>query len=318
MGSSAIGKIATRTEIPDQQVSGDTVAVDAFNWIHQYLHTTTQFTDAEEYTDSDGRELPNILCLLRGLPGFFQSDVTPVLVFDGDAHDLKADEQASRREIKQKRAEAAEEARENGEYVLARKLDAQAQNFSPEMIETTKTLCDRLNIPTVVAPAAGEAQAAYMRSASPDVYDHVLSDDYDSILFGSPTTLRNFTGQNNMEIMDLSQTVIDAELSYDQLVDAAILTGTDYNDGVHGIGPVTATKKLKEHGDIFGVLADRGVSIHNVEELRGIFCTPNVTTSYPEPESVTVDVRAGEQYVSNLGIQSGSIENEFSRLQSAL
>jgi len=70
MGSSAIGKIATRTEIPDQQVSGDTVAVDAFNWIHQYLHTTTQFTDAEEYTDSDGRELPNILCLLRGLPGF--------------------------------------------------------------------------------------------------------------------------------------------------------------------------------------------------------------------------------------------------------
>jgi len=46
--------------------------------------------------------------------------VTPVLVFDGDVHDLKADEQASRREIKQKRAEAAEEARENGEYVLAR------------------------------------------------------------------------------------------------------------------------------------------------------------------------------------------------------
>jgi len=92
-----------------------------------------------------------------------------------------------------------------------------------------------------------------MRSAS-RTCDDVLSDDYDSILFGSPTTLRNFTGQNNMEIMDLSQTVIDAELSYDQLVDAAILTGTDYNDGVHGIGPVTATKKLKEHGDIFEYL----------------------------------------------------------------
>jgi len=90
-------------------------------------------------------------------PGFFQSDVTPVLVFDGDAHDLKADEQASRREIKQKRAEAAEEARRTAsEYVLARKLDAQAQNFSPEMIETTKTLCDRLNIPDCCCASQGK------------------------------------------------------------------------------------------------------------------------------------------------------------------
>ena len=51
--------------------------------------------------------------------------------------------------------------------------------------------------------------------------------------------------------MKLDHVLKELEISRQQLIDVAILVGTDFNpDGVKGVGPKTALKLIKKHGNI--------------------------------------------------------------------
>jgi len=91
--------------------------------------------------------------------------------------------------------------------------------------------------------------------AATGTVDHAGSEDYDTLLFGAPTTLRQLT--MDPELMDLAATLDDLGFDRQGLVDAAMLCGTDFNEGVRGIGPKTAVKAVREHGDLWGVLDAR-------------------------------------------------------------
>ena len=43
-------------------------------------------------------------------------------------------------------------------------------------------------------------------------------------------------------------------MSYDQFVDLCILCGCDYAESIDGVGPVTAFKLMKAHGNLDKVL----------------------------------------------------------------
>ncbi|MCS5538178.1 MAG: hypothetical protein NZ770_08730, partial [Candidatus Poseidoniaceae archaeon] len=57
-----------------------------------------------------------------------------------------------------------------------------------------------------------------------------------------------------------------------QLVDLAIMIGTDFHPGIKGIGPKTGLKLIKEHGDIETICAVKEREIpENLPEIREIF-----------------------------------------------
>jgi flap endonuclease-1 len=74
-------------------------------------------------------------------------------------------------------------------------------------------------------------------------------------------------------------------ISREQLVDIAILVGTDFNDGVKGFGPKKSLKLLIEKGSLdhaFDSLTEGDVHI-SPEELsvvRHIFLEPTITKDY--------------------------------------
>ena len=87
-----------------------------------------------------------------------------------------------------------------------------------------------MGLPWVQAPSEGEAQAAYMTKSGHA--DYCASQDYDSLLFGAPKMLRNITisGRRKVhsknvyvevvpEVMELSKTLNELGLSYEQLID---------------------------------------------------------------------------------------------------
>ncbi|MEM0350690.1 MAG: flap structure-specific endonuclease, partial [Archaeoglobaceae archaeon] len=123
--------------------------------------------------------------------------------------------------------------------------------------------------------------------------DFVGSQDYDSLLFGSPRLARNLAitgkrklpGKNvyvdvNPEIIVLADNLKKLGISREQLIDIAILIGTDYNEGVKGIGVKKAYQYIKTYGDIFKVLKVLKVEIENLEEIRKFFMNPKVTEDY--------------------------------------
>ena len=160
------------------------------------------------------------------------------------------------------------------------------------MIDDAKRLLSLIGVPCVQAPGEGEAQAAFMASSG-DVWA-ASSRDYDSILFGSPRVVRYLTisGREFLpskgisrplkpELIELSSFLRYHGITRDQLVDLAILIGTDFNEGVRGIGPKTALKLIKRYGSLEAFPDDlRAKTPRDLETLRNIFLRPEVTSQY--------------------------------------
>jgi flap endonuclease-1 len=66
-----------------------------------------------------------------------------------------------------------------------------------------------------------------------------------------------------------------------KLVDLAILEGTEFNDGIKGIGPKKALKLVRDFGSIENMPAEiRDGAGAEVSEIRDIFLHPEVTDNY--------------------------------------
>jgi len=221
-----------------------------------------------------------------------------VIVFDGAVTDLKADEVAERREKREQAEERRAAAEERGDAVEAARLEARTQRLTDTIQETTRELLRLLDVPIVEAPAEGEAQCAHM--AATGSVDHAGSEDYDTLLFGAPTTLRQLTSKGDPELMDLAATLSELDLDRQGLVDAAMLCGTDFNEGVHG--------------DLWGVLDARDAGIPNAEAIRELFMDPPAEDVAVDTD-VNPDVEAAREYVvDEWGVDGDEVERGFERI----
>jgi len=317
MGNAALRDLAVVEQIAMDDLAGSVVAVDAHNWLYRYLTTTVKFTRSAAYTTADGEEVANLVGVVSGLPAFFEHDVTPVFVFDGGVTDLKADEVAERRAARERAEERLAAAREAGDDLAAARLDARTQRLTDVIHETTRGLLDRLDVPYVEAPAEGEAQCAHM--AATGAADYAGSEDYDTLLFGAPLTVRKLTGSDDPEVMDLAATLDRHDLTREQLIDVAILVGTDFNEGVHGYGPKTALEAVREHGDLFAVVEAEDLDVPDAAAVRELFLDPPVTDDLTYDLDVDPDIDAARAYVTEeWGVDAAEVDDGFDRLADAL
>ena len=291
MGNAALRDLAAIETVPYDSLSGASVAVDAHNWLYRYLTTTVKFTANGAYT-RDGEEVPNLIGVVRGLPKLLEHELTPVFVFDGGTTGLKRDE------------------------VEAARLESRTQRLTPVIQETSRRLLDLLDVPVVEAPAEGEAQAAHM--ARQEAVDYVGTEDYDALLFGAPLTLRQLTSSGDPERMSLAATLDAHDLTWEQLVDVAVLVGTDFNEGLDGVGPATAVDLVHEHGDLWGALEARGDHIEAADLVRELFLDPNVTDAEYDPD-VRPDVDGAREFVvEEWGVPVEEVEAGFERIETAV
>ena len=318
MGNADLRSLAVIEPKPFAELAGSVVAVDAHNWLYRYLTTTVRFTSSDTYTTESGEEVANLVGVVQGLPKFFEADVTPIFVFDGGVTGLKDDEVESRREQRERYEDELDAARA-GEADAAEiaTLESRTQRLTETIQTTTRELLSLLDVPVIEAPAEGEAQAAHMARYG-DV-DYAGSEDYDTLLLGAPYTLRGLTGKGDPECMDFERTLEDLGLSWEELVDAAVLMGTDFNDGIDGIGPKTAVKLLREHGDLWGALDARGESIPNADRIRKMFLDPAVTDEYDYDTDIEPDMDAARRYVTDTWeVPAEEVARGFERIEESV
>ena len=280
---------------PEEDVTafeGRVLALDAYNAIYQFLSSIRQ-PDGTPLKDAKGRVTSHLSGVLYRTSSIMAKGVRMVFVFDGAPHPLKKDTLEARREVKRKARKEWEAALAEGDMEGARMKAQQTSVLDKSMVAETKVLLDVMGVPWVDAPGDGEAQASYM-SAKGDVWA-VASQDYDSLLYGSSLLVRNATlsGRRKLpgrgrreyvqvvpERVDLQENLKAMGLTREQLVDAAILVGTDFNPGIKGIGPKSAIKLLKAHRDLEGVLRAKGEEVEHADEIRSIFLDPGVNDDY--------------------------------------
>lgn len=156
-----------------------------------------------------------------------------------------------------------------------------SSKLSSYIIDSSKELLDLLGIPYVQAKGEGEAQASHMVKNG-DAWA-VASQDYDCLLFGASKTVRNMTlsgGLSNLEYLDLEKVLLNLDMSREQLIDVALLVGTDFNEGVKGVGAKTGIKLIKKNS-LEEVLKQKDVELKvEPDVLRNIFLNPRVNTDY--------------------------------------
>ncbi|MFQ6060876.1 MAG: flap endonuclease-1 [Thermoplasmata archaeon] len=269
---------------------GRTIAIDAFNTIYQFLAIIRQ-PDGTPLMDSKGRITSHLSGIIYRTANLLKEGMSPVFVFDGKPPDLK------KRTI-QERVEARESAKKEwkaalleGDLEKAFAKATRAATLEESMVMQSKELISKLGIPYVQAPGEGEAQASYMAIRG-DVWASA-SQDFDSLLFGSPRLIRNLTitGRRKLpsrqifvevrpEEIELRTALSSLEINRKQLVDLSILIGTDYNLGIKGIGPRKALALIRKHGDLVTIMEKEGFEIDCVEEIRRIFLQPDITDDY--------------------------------------
>jgi flap endonuclease-1 len=312
MGNAALRQLAVIDEISFDAVAGSIIAVDAHNWLYRYLTTTVKFTRDAAYTTAEGEAVPNLIGVMQGIPKFYEHELIPVFVFDGAVAEVSA-----RRAAREAAAEQQAAAEERGDHIEAARLSARTQRLTPVILETTRTLLEHLDVPVIEAPAEGEAQAAAMAERG-DV-DLVGSEDYDTLLFGAPYTLRQLTSAGAPELMELEATLRGHQITREQLVDVAMLIGTDFNEGISGMGPKTAMRAVKEHGDLFGVMEAEQLHIPQAERIRALFFDPPMTEKYSIPTSVEPDLEMAREFVCGTwGVDPGEVDRGFDRLEQAV
>jgi len=317
MGNADLRQLAALRDVTWDEVAGSVVAVDAHNWLYRYLTTTVKWTNDAVYTTSEGEEVANLVGVVQGLPKFFEHDLTPVFVFDGGVTDLKDAEVSERRAKRERAEERLAEAEERGDAVEAARLEARTQRLTDVILETTRELLALLDVPVVDAPAEGEAQAAYM--ARRGDADYAGSEDYDTLLFGAPRTLRQLTSKGTPELMDLDATLDRHGITLEQLIDVAILCGTDFNPGVDGVGPKTALGAVTEHGDLWGAVEAEGWQVPNADRVRDLFRDPPVTDDYAVDTDIDPDVAAAREYViETWEVDADEVERGFERIEESL
>jgi flap endonuclease-1 len=270
------------------ELSDKVVAVDAYNTIYQFLATIRGPT-GELLTNAQGDVTSHLSGLFYRNINLLTDNIKLIYIFDGKPNLLKSKEIERRRQIKHEAFEKYQEAMTEGRFEDARKYSQATSILTEKMVEESKKILTLLGIPYVQAPSEGEAAAAYITNQG--IAFTCASQDYDSLLFGANRLTRNLTISGKRKVpnrkmyIDIEPEIIEhqrllnqTKLTHEQLVDVAILIGTDFNPGGFvGIGPKTALKLVLEYGKLENIEKIKGL-LPDIpyQEIRDIFLNPEV------------------------------------------
>lgn len=265
--------IVITEKIGIESLRNKVIGIDAFNAIYQFLSTIRQY-DGSSLKDSHGNVTSHLSGLFYRTIKLMKFGIKPVYVFDGTPPELKFKTLERRSILKEIAKEKYIEAIEKGNFEDAKKFAKRTSKITEDMIEESKLLLESMGIPCVQAPSEGEMQCAYMNKKN-DIFA-TATQDYDALLFGAPRVIRNltFSGEKELELIKLEDVLKNLGITHEQLVEIGILVGTDFNEGIKGIGPKTAYKKVKNN-EIKNMQFD-----FDFESVKKIFLNLNFTDNY--------------------------------------
>jgi len=287
----------TKRIITFENLFNKKIAIDAFNTLYQFLAIIRQ-QDGTPLKDYQGNITSHLSGLFYRTINFLEGNIHPIYVFDGKPSNLKLEIIRERKEKKLEAKAKMEEAQLKGDLVEARKFAQATSKLDEKMIEDSKSLLDFMGVPVVQASSEGEAQIAYMVNKG-DVWGSA-SQDYDTLLFGAKRLLRNFAVTRSRKVGDTSITLDiewillprlleNLDITREQLIEMGILIGTDFFEGVKGIGEKTAYSLIKKNNSIKEIVSKKvkvrgqiiDLNLDLIEKVKNLFLNPSIEENYP-------------------------------------
>ena len=319
--SKLVGEVKETIDL--NELNGKKLAIDAYNTIYQFLSIIRQ-PDGTPLVDSKNRITSHLSGLFYRTINILENNIMPIFVFDGIPPVLKQRTIEARASRREEAYEEWQEAKKKGLLEEARLHAIASAKINKEIVESSKELLDAMGIPYIQAPSEGEAQAAKL------VKEHIAyaaaSQDYDLFLFGADIVIRNLTitGRRKLprkniyinvetERIFLEELLKKFEISQNDLIWVGILIGTDFNEGIEGIGPVTALKLVKSYKNREELVKyiESKYSAFDVDpfEVEKIFANPEVRELSSEEVASLDKIKPDKEKIIKIMCD----EHEFSR-----
>lgn len=320
----------SKKEVEYIELFEKTIAIDTFNQLYQFL-ATIRGHDGLPLKNKKGETTSHIVGLFNRTSFLIQHGIKPIFVFDGEINELKMNEINKRRNIKKEAESKMNQSLESENYEDAKKYAQSTSKLTSEMIETSKSLLKAMGCPVVQAAQDGEAQAAVM--VQKGLAWAVGSQDYDSILFGSPKLLRNLSMNNKkkfkntvidvkIEYYTLNQILEDLNLTRAQMIDLGILVGLDFYEGIKGIGAKTALKHITKYENLEGIVNNNiqvkkepiKFNFEEITKVRNLFLNPSINEDFSVKWTKPDDDKILEILVEQNNFSKDRVENSIKKL----
>jgi flap endonuclease-1 len=262
MGIKGLGKLITQyspSSIQDyNNLRGSKFVLDVYILLYSTMIASRKYNYGRDVKTSMGRVSSHITGMFYKILSFINTDVETLWVFDGPPPEIKKDlmrkrscaKQRAKNELLLTERERIDEyfnSLENsvdsdGEYQDVEvyknfNRDSDIKNrkktveISKSIVHDVQTLLELFGISYIVAISEGEMQCA----AFSNTYGAV-SDDWDTLVFGSSNMIKNIKFHNKRYTkISLSSILFDLDLTHTQFVELCILLGCDYCPRIKGI-----------------------------------------------------------------------------------
>uniref|UniRef100_K3WLQ1 XPG-I domain-containing protein n=1 Tax=Globisporangium ultimum (strain ATCC 200006 / CBS 805.95 / DAOM BR144) TaxID=431595 RepID=K3WLQ1_GLOUD len=120
------------------------------------------------------------------------------------------------------------------------------------MVEDVMELLRLFGVPYLVCPMEAEAQCAALEQLG--LVDGIITDDSDIFPFGGKKVYKNiFHNQKFVEAFFAQDIEKELGFSQEEMIALALLLGSDYTDGIRGIGIVNATEVVNAYPGLAGL-----------------------------------------------------------------
>ena len=282
------------------ELAGRIIAIDTPNIImglFNFVRKGSDGTNAGLILDRTQRPISHLYGLLYRLNFYYSKKIFPIFCFDGRVSELKRiitkDQLNDFRFVQQWYRKAIQ----SGNRGVAKEIALSKEYMWQNIILESKQLLGALGVPYIESPASAESQCAYL--VKQNIAHYSNSQDYDSLLFGCPLMIQNFSKSLRRKVqgkwkytkvtpvsIDLKKSLKKLEISQFQLVDIGLLIGTDYFPGIKGLGPKKSSvlmRKLKKVETVIIQERDKydfsNLTPEIIKKIRKLFLFPEINKS---------------------------------------
>lgn len=244
------------------------VAIDGTNYLIKYLSVIRK--NNEILFGESGEPISHLFGFGYLILNLYEAKMKPIVVLDGIPDEKK---RLINRKMQQKLL-FFWNLYETKNQDLKRKLYKNKYFLYDKIKNDLRKFLAIMGVPCIFAPSEAEAQASFM--VIKNQADIVFSEDHDCLLYGAKRVVKEFhSTEPQVKLINLSKMLSRLEITRSQLIDLALLIGTDIFSGVRGIGPKKGLKLMKKFGTFENVMNEMGLLIpENIKELKTYYSNP--------------------------------------------
>jgi flap endonuclease-1 len=294
-------------------LSQKTLAIDASLFIYKMAFSVKG--------NKDGQNYGHIIGIFQKSINYLAVGIKPIYIFDGKP----PKEKNCVLKVRRDKSEALKKLMtDSNDTQLKDKYKTASFRMTKDEVNDVKKLLSHMGISYI--QAHGEAEGFASELCKMGYVDGVVTEDMDSLAFGTPILVRSnidraIKRKDVLSIITMEKVLEEMNVSFDEFLDICILSGCDYCENIKGIGPQKSYHNIKKHKNVEAFIATHKDAppeyIAQVQKSRELFkiFDKNIQIDQIDQTDSLIDKDALRKYMVDMcGLSEKRFDNAMMKI----